>query len=206
MAEVVRLRARRPGAVDAEEQGALPLADALRAIGVLASAPRDGARKRFPRSIGKGKRSRAAAGRAQVFEDLAAASARTIELLTAIARAIDTAERTLGLEPGAFLDLYRAWRAGELADALQDPIVRLARQLPEPIWEGTAAALLGRFNAMASDAERASQRWPRQPNALAIALRKLSRQLRQAGDTSLSIRFLRATDASRQRLVRISRG
>ena len=63
------------------------------------------------------------------------------------------------------------------ASPLYQPLVELAREG----FTGTVAELHARLETMVGDAMRRSVRWPKAPNVLGNALRRMSTNLRAAG-------------------------
>ena len=99
-------------------------------------------------------------------------------------------ERALGLERGEALTAYRANCAETHNLALEssplyEPVAELARQG----FSGTVTELHARLNCMMSESMRRSVRWPKAPNALSNALRRMASNLRAVG---IEIQFSRA--------------
>ena len=91
-------------------------------------------------------------------------------------------EGGLGLRPGEFLKVYEANRADARNLALESsPLYEPLRELAKEGFRGSTAELLVRLNAMVSDGIRRSPRWPKAPNALGNALRRMAGNLRAAG-------------------------
>jgi len=63
------------------------------------------------------------------------------------------------------------------ASPLYQPLVELAREG----FTGTVAELHARLGSMVGDATRRSVRWPKAPNILSNALRRMAANLREAG-------------------------
>ena len=76
------------------------------------------------------------------------------------------------------------------------PVARLAQEG----FSGTLAELLARLNAMTPDQLRRSVRWPKAPNALGSALRRIAANLRAAG---IELEFSRA-DVRGRRMVSLN--
>jgi hypothetical protein len=103
---------------------------------------------------------------------------------------VNACEESLGMRPGEVLTTYRANRAETRSLALEssplyEPVAKLAREG----FSGTVAELLARLNYITSESMRHSVRWPKAPNALGTALRRMASNLRAAG---IEIQFSRA--------------
>jgi len=103
---------------------------------------------------------------------------------------IDACEESLGMEPGEALTAYRSNRTETHNLALEssplhDPVIKLAQEG----FSGTVTDLQVRLNSMTSESIRRSVRWPKAPNALSNALRRMAPNLRAAG---IDIQFSRA--------------
>jgi hypothetical protein len=86
------------------------------------------------------------------------------------------------MKPGDAIAAYRtnSAEARDLAleaSPLYRPLVELAREG----FTGTVGELLARLDSMVSDAMRRSVRWPKAPNGLGNALRRIAGSLRAAG-------------------------
>ncbi len=95
---------------------------------------------------------------------------------------VSACEEALGMKPGEALAACRANRAEARnlaleASPLYQPLAELARQG----FTGTVAELLARLDSTVSDAPRRSVRWPKVPNGLGNALRRMATNLRAAG-------------------------
>ena len=102
---------------------------------------------------------------------------------------VSACESALGLESGEALAAYRAncAEARNLAleaSPLYEPVARLAQEG----FSGTVTELHARLNCMTSEGMRRSVRWPKAPNALSGALRRMAGNLRAAG---IEIQFSR---------------
>ena len=111
-------------------------------------------------------------------------------------------EESLGMLQGEALSTYQSNRAetNHLAlesSALYEPVARLA----EEGFSGTAAELLLQLNSMISENMRRSVRWPKAPNALSNALRRMASNLRASG---IEVQFSRA-DIGGRRLLSLVR-
>lgn len=103
---------------------------------------------------------------------------------------VNACEESLGMKPGEALAAYQSnlTETHNLAlesSPLYEPVAQLAREG----FSGTVAELLARLNCMMSDGIRRSVRWPKAPNALGNALRRMASNLRTAG---VQIQFSRA--------------
>ena len=95
---------------------------------------------------------------------------------------VSACEKALGLELGEAMTACRAnsAEAHDLAleaSTLYQPLAELAREG----FTGTVAELLARLDSTVSDATRRSVRWPKAPNGLGNALRRMATNLRAAG-------------------------
>lgn len=96
----------------------------------------------------------------------------------------------LGMEPGEAMAVYQLNRAEAHHLALEssplyEPIAELAREG----FSGTVAELLERLNCMIGRAMHHAVRWPKAPNALSNALRRMKSNLRSVG---IEVEFSRA--------------
>jgi len=91
-------------------------------------------------------------------------------------------EEGLGLDRGEFLKVYEDNRADARDLALESsPLYEPLRELAREGFTGSSAELLTHLNSIVSDQTRRSVRWPKAPNALASALRRMASNLRAAG-------------------------
>jgi hypothetical protein len=102
---------------------------------------------------------------------------------------VNACEESLGMGRGEAQATYHSNRADAHILALEssplyEPIAELARKG----FSGTVAELLVRLNCMTNEAMRRSVRWPKAPNSLSAALRRMTSNLRSAG---IEIRFSR---------------
>ena len=81
------------------------------------------------------------------------------------------------------------------ASPLYGPLAELAREG----FTGTVAELRARLDSMVSDAMRRSVRWPKAPNGLGNALRRMATNLRAAG---VELQFSR-NDVQGRRVVSV---
>jgi hypothetical protein len=99
-------------------------------------------------------------------------------------------ESALGLEKGEALEAYRANCAESRNLALEEsPIYEPLREVARAGFSGTSSELLSLLCKVANDATRRSRRWPKAPNALSNALRRITGNLRSSG---IEIYFNRA--------------
>ncbi len=103
---------------------------------------------------------------------------------------VSACERALGLERGEALEAYQSNRAETRNLALEssplyEPVAELAREG----FSGTVTELHARLTGMTNESMRRSVRWPKAPNALSNALRRMAANLRAAG---IEIQFSRA--------------
>ncbi len=71
---------------------------------------------------------------------------------------------------------------------------------PRGFWEGTASDLLTHLDEYAGEKVAKKKEWPKKPNVLSNALRRLAPTLRMTG---IDVAFDKATDKSRQRIIRL---
>jgi hypothetical protein len=95
---------------------------------------------------------------------------------------VSACEEAMGMKPGEAMAACRAnsVEARDLAleaSPLYVPLTELAREG----FTGTVAELHTRLDSMVSDALRRSVRWPKAPNGLGNALRRMATNLRAAG-------------------------
>ena len=109
---------------------------------------------------------------------------------------VSACERALGLEGGEALEAYRAncSEARNLAleaSPVYEPLLEVARAG----FSGTSSELLFLLSKLASDCTRRSPRWPKAPNALSNALRRMAGSLRSTG---IELYFNRADHQGRR--------
>lgn len=91
-------------------------------------------------------------------------------------------ERALGLESGGALEVYRAnWVEARNLALEASPVYEPLREVARTGLSGTSSELLFLLNKLAGDSTRRSQRWPKAPNVLSNALRRMAGSLRAAG-------------------------
>jgi hypothetical protein len=113
---------------------------------------------------------------------------------------VTACEQALGMEPGEAVAACQtnSAEARDLAleaSPLYGPLAELAREG----FTGTVADLHARLDSMVSDAMRRSVRWPKAPNGLGNALRRMATNLRAAG---VELQFSR-NDVQGRRVVSV---
>jgi hypothetical protein len=113
---------------------------------------------------------------------------------------VTACEEALGMEPGEAIAACRtnSAEARDLAleaSPLYRPLVELAREG----FTGTVAELFARLDSMVSDAMRRSVLWPKAPNGLGNALRRMASNFRAAG---VELQFSR-NDVQGRRVVSV---
>jgi len=109
---------------------------------------------------------------------------------------VSACERALGLERGEALEAYRANCAEARNLALESsPLYEPLREVARAGFSGTSSELLFLLSKLASDSTRRSLRWPKAPNALSNALRRMAGSLRSTG---IEIYFTRADHEGRR--------
>jgi hypothetical protein len=115
---------------------------------------------------------------------------------------VNACEESLGMKPGEALAAYHSNRVEAQNMALESsPLYEPVAKLAQEGFCGTVAELLARLNSMMSESMRRSVRWPKAPNALGNALRRMASNLRAAG---IDIQFSRA-DILGRRVVSLTR-
>ncbi len=103
---------------------------------------------------------------------------------------VNACEDSLGMKPGEALTIYQANRAETRNLALESsPLYEPVAQLAREGFSGTVTELHARLTCMMGESVRRSVRWPKAPNALSNALRRMAGNLRVAG---VEIQFSRA--------------
>ena len=114
---------------------------------------------------------------------------------------VNACEEGLGLETGEALDAYRVNCSEALNLALEtSPIYEPLREVARTGFSGTSSELLSLLSKLASDGTRRSRRWPKAPNVLSNALRRIAGSLRSSG---IEIYFDR-TDHQGKRVISVS--
>ena len=113
---------------------------------------------------------------------------------------VSACEQSLGMRPEEAVAAYRVNSAETRnlaleASPLYEPLAELAREG----FTGTVAELRARLDSMVSDAMRRSVRWPKAPNGLSNALRRMAPNLRAAG---IELQFSR-NDVQGRRVVSV---
>ena len=109
---------------------------------------------------------------------------------------VSACERVLGLEPGEALESYRANCAEARNLALEaSPVYEPLREVARAGFTGTSSELLLLLSKLTSDSTRRSRRWPKAPNALSSALRRMADGLRGIG---IEVNFNRADHQGRR--------
>ena len=102
------------------------------------------------------------------------------------------------MKPGEALSAYLSNRTETRNLALESsPLYEPVVELAQKGFGGTVTELHARLISMTSESMRRSVRWPKAPNALGNALRRMAANLRAAG---IEIQFSRA-DVRGRRLV-----
>src|SRR5260370_6069172 len=103
---------------------------------------------------------------------------------------VNACEESLGMKPGEALSVYQSNRAETRNLALESsPLYEPVTELAHEGFSGTVTELHARLTGMMSESMRRSARWPKAPNALSNALRRMAGNLRAAG---IHIQFSRA--------------
>jgi len=103
---------------------------------------------------------------------------------------VNACEESLGMKPGEALTTYQSNRTETHQLALESsPLYEPVAELAQEGFRGTVAELHTQLNCMISEGMRRSVRWPKAPNALSNALRRMAANLRAAG---IEIQFSRA--------------
>ena len=111
---------------------------------------------------------------------------------------VNACEESLGMKPGEALTTYQSNRIETHKLALDSsPLYQPVAELAQEGFSGTVAELHARLNCMMSESMRRSLRWPKAPNALSNALRRMAGNLRAVG---IEIQFSRA-DIQGRRVV-----
>jgi len=114
---------------------------------------------------------------------------------------VSACEMAFGLEKGEALEAYKANCAGARSLALEaSPVYEPLREVARAGFSGTSSELLSLLSNLASDSTRRSRRWPKAPNVLSNALRRMAGSLRSSG---IEIYFDRR-DHQGKRLISVS--
>jgi hypothetical protein len=116
------------------------------------------------------------------------------------------AEEALGLDPGTFLSAYAGNRSQASDLAIEaSPVGEgiLGFVDDRDFWEGTARDLLAELeNHYCPEQTKNRRDWPKNPQALGKALRRIAPNLRQIG---IDVRFDRAGGRGRRRLITLEK-
>jgi hypothetical protein len=116
---------------------------------------------------------------------------------------VNACEQSLGMKPGEALTAYESNRSETHNLALESsPLYEPVADLAQEGFNGTVTELYARLSSMMSEGTRRSAGWPKAPNALGNALRRMAANLRAAG---IEIQFSRA-DVQGRRLVSLVGG
>jgi len=111
---------------------------------------------------------------------------------------VNACEESLGMKPGEALSAYQSNRTETHNLALESsPLYEPVAELAQEGFSGTVTELHARLTSMMSESMRRSVRWPKAPNALGNALRRMASNLREGG---IEIQFSRA-DIQGRRVV-----
>ena len=103
---------------------------------------------------------------------------------------VNACEESLGMKPGEALTTYQSNRTETHTLALESsPLYEPVAELAHEGFSGTVTELHARLSSMMSESMRRSVRWPKAPNALSNALRRMAANLRAVG---IEIHFSRA--------------
>ncbi len=103
---------------------------------------------------------------------------------------VSACEESLGMEAGEALTAYESNRTETHNLALESsPLYEPVAELAQEGFSGTVTELYARLTSMMSESTRRSVRWPKAPNALSNALRRMAANLRSSG---IEIQFSRA--------------
>jgi hypothetical protein len=114
------------------------------------------------------------------------------------------AERSLGWRPGTFMLAYGDNRTEANEVALEaSSLVPFVRRFVEanPIWTGTASALLEELKAVAGEAAVKSRDWPGSARVLSGRLKRLAPNLLGVG---IAVEWGRADGKARTRIIRLA--
>ena len=103
---------------------------------------------------------------------------------------VKACEESLGMKPGEALTAYQSNRAETHHLALESsPLYEPVAELAQEGFNGTVTELHARLTTMMDESTRRSVRWPKAPNALSNALRRMAVNLRAGG---IEIQFSRS--------------
>lgn len=108
----------------------------------------------------------------------------TLPRMADFAQFVTAAEPALLISAGGFLAAYQGNQRESNDTVLESsPVAALLQQFLQdhPSWEGTASELLAELNSKADEDTRRLKAWPKAPNRLSGALKRLAPNLRAAG-------------------------
>jgi hypothetical protein len=109
---------------------------------------------------------------------------------------VSACEEALGMKLGEAMTACQANSAETRDLALEaSPLYQPLSELAREGFTGTVAELRARLDSMVSDAMRRSVRWPKAPNGLGNALRRMATNLRAAG---IELQFSRNDEKGRR--------
>jgi hypothetical protein len=109
---------------------------------------------------------------------------------------VSACEKALGMKAGEAMTACRANSAEARNLALEaSPLYQPLAELAREGFTGTVAELHVRLETMVGDAMRRSVRWPKAPNGLSNALRRMAMTLRAAG---IDLQFSRSNEQGRR--------
>jgi hypothetical protein len=109
-------------------------------------------------------------------------------------------EKGLGMRPGEAITAFQASRTEARDIALEaSPLYQPLARLASEGFTGTIAELRARLNSMVGNALMCSSQWPKTPNLLGTALRRMATNIREAG---IELQFSRP-DHSGRRIVSV---
>ena len=140
------------------------------------------------------------------FRGIARVQLPTLPRMADFVTWVTAGETALGCSSGAFLRAYVANREAAEGLSMEASPVAVAMQEEFGVetleWQGTANALLGKLSLRADFDTRHERTWPKTPQALSNALRRLTPTLRAQG---IEVGFARAPGGERRRLITIRR-
>ncbi len=109
---------------------------------------------------------------------------------------VNACEESLGMKPGEALAAYQSNRTQTHNLALEaSPLYEPLQEVARAGFSGTSSELLFLLSKLASDSTRRSPRWPKAPNTLSNALRRMAGSLRSSG---IELYFNRADHQGRR--------
>jgi len=108
----------------------------------------------------------------------------TLPRMADFARFVTAAEPALSISSGGFLAAYQGNQRESNDTVLESsPVAALLQQFlqDQPCWEGTASELLTELNSKVDEDTRRQKAWPKAPNRLSGALKRLAPNLRATG-------------------------